>query len=541
MPPTSLEDLPAELITAILYTVASPTAIRSLIQASARCYKIFLLCKDDILLTTLREFLRPEIKSHLLMVREAYALPPFGGNIWSLAQQHGPERVEAFVNKFSRDHQFGGQVLHSVTPHFVVPQLRTVCTMEYFVEDYCDWVSDHLRSSKRHSPTTELVTGMPSPPRAHQDLSRVERWRLQRAFFRFEIFSTALHCAGAHDRAPSAKLFSQRHNDRFLNILQPWEREEFVCILDYLSAKVEAVFDKLELDYVERMTERFLSGEMDHRMTAVHHSSTLEGETDTNDPVTSIPGAQDPTCPDHETNGGQPEARVDHSVHFFATSTKRNLHARYVAHLITLGLPYLRRLFQSRIKDQREFVFSNLKVEGEMSNLVAQKWTNRDQASLLRRQGVEGAAQPHRHRQLGAAAVIANTAAGAAAVPPAFAGLFVPGHVADVTAGENQRVLTFEGDKIGKPNLGLLWTHGFTGTNVCGGACDHLHRALGYVFWDQGRLNEMGLLRHSHRWEWKELRRRNRKQEKSAQERLADMGFMMPLVEKAVFEGEGRG
>jgi hypothetical protein len=539
---TSLEDLPAELITAILYALASPTALRSLIQASVRCYKIFLLSKSDILATTLRAFLRPEIKSLILMVHEAYHLPAFDASAWSFRRRNDRDGLDAFMDKFSRYHHFDEQVLHLPTPHFVVSQLRTICTMEYFVEDYCNWVSEYLYLTKVHSPATDAATGLLSPLRIHQSLSSVERLRLQRAFLRFEIFCTSMHAAGGHDRAPSARYYSQRNNDRFLNILQPWEREEWVCVLDYLSARVGGVFDKLELDYVEGMAERFLSGEVDLDAPAVYHSSSTSNKTDTNQISVSIPGAQVPTPPEPQINGGQPEAHIDHSANFFTTKAKRNLHTHYVAHIITLGLPFLRGLFRGPLKVQRDLVFSNLRLGVAMSDLITQKWMNRDQASLLRRQGTDISTQAHRYRRLGAAATIAPNAAGGAAVPATLTGLALPGDLTDLAAQDNQRVLTFEGDMLEKPNRAFLWTHGFTGTNVCSGACDQIHRRLGYVFWDEERLNSMWFFKERHnspKWSmWRRYLQRQRVEEKSAHERLADMGFVIPVVERKEKEKE---
>jgi hypothetical protein len=539
---TGLEDLPAELIAAILYALASPTALRSLIQASVRCYKIFLLSKSDILATTLRNFLRPEIKSLILMAHEAYHLPAFDSSVWSSRRRNDRDGLDAFMDKFSRYHHFNEQVLYLPSPHFVVSQLQTVCTMEYFVEDYCNWVSEHLYLTNVHSSAVDVATGMPSPLRIHENLSSVERFRLQRAFLRFEIFCTAMQAAGGHDRAASARYYSQRNNDRFLNILQPWEREEWVCMLDYLSARVGGIFDKLELDYVEGMTERFLSGEMDLDMPAVYHSSSILNRMDTNQPSAFIPDAQALTLPEHEINGGQPESHTSHSADFFTTKAKRNLHIHYVAHIITLGLPFLRRLFRGRMKEQRDLVFSNLRLGVAMADLITQKWMNRDQASLLRRQGTDISTQAYQHRRLGAAATIAPNAAGGATVPTTLAGLALTGDLADLAAHDNQRVLTFEGDMLEKPNCAFLWTHGFTGTNVCSGACDQIHRRLGYVFWDEDRLNSMCFFKERHnspKWSmWRRELQRQRVEEKSAQERLADMGFVMPVVGKKEKETE---
>ena len=543
MPPTSLEELPAELITAILYTLASPTALLSLIQASARCYKIFLLYKDDILLTTLRDGLRPEFRSLVLLVHESYHLPAFDGGF--SAQRRFRVELDKFMEKFSRDHELDEQESHLPTPSFVAPQLRTICTMEYFVEDYCNWVSDHLHSTKVHSAASGPCKGMLPSSRAHQDLSHVERSRLQRSFLRYEIFCTGMYCAGAREPSMGINQVPRMTNNRFLNVLQPWEREEWVCILDYLTAKVEAVFDRLELDYVERMTDRFLNGEMDHKMSPVDECSSTESETDASDRKVSNPSLAGALSPNLETKDGQPETQVDHSVRFFTTTTKQNLHARYVKHLITLGLPFLRRLFQSRIKDQREIVLANLKVDGDLSNLVGQKWINREQLSLLRRQGADPPTYINRHGRLVNAIAAANTpttavaaAATAAAAPPALAGLAIPGNMPADPPRDFERALTFEGDHVGKPNLAFLWTHGFTGTNVCNRSCDHVHRALGYVFWDQRRLEEMGLVQKNHWWRWKELKMaRERWREKSAQERLAEMGFVLPDDKKLVLVG----
>ena len=231
------------------------------------------------------------------MVHEAYHLPAFDDSAWSFRRRNDRDGLDAFMNKFSRYHHFDEQVLHLPTPHFVVSQLQTVCTVEYFVEDYGNWVSEYLYSTKVHSPAIDVATGLLSPFPIHMSLSSVERLRLQRAFLRFEIFGTSMRAAGGHDRAPSARYYSQRNNDRFLNILQPWEREEWVCVLDYPSARVGGVFDKLQQDYVEGMTERFLSGKVDLDVHSVYHSSRMPNKTDTNHLSASISGAQVPTDP----------------------------------------------------------------------------------------------------------------------------------------------------------------------------------------------------------------------------------------------------
>jgi hypothetical protein len=174
-----------------------------------------------------------------------------------------------------------------------------------------------------------------------------------------------------------------------------------------------------------------------------------------------------------------------------------------------------------------------------MTDLITQKWMNRDQASLLRRQGTDISSQAHQHRRLGAATAIA---AGGATVPTTLAGPALTGDLADLAAHDNQRVLTFEGDMLEKPNCAFLWTHGFTGTNVCSGACDRIHRRLGYVFWDEDRLNSMYFFKERHnspKWSmWRRELQRQRAEEKSAQERLADMGFVIPVVGKKEKEKE---
>jgi hypothetical protein len=525
---TSLDDLPAELITQVLYSLASPTALLSLIQASARCYRIFLLSRSDILLTTLREVLQPEIKSLVLLVHEAYHLPSFDG----IGRGELVDSQTEFTNKFSRDEVLYGQAPYLPTPHFVVPQLRTVCTMEYFVEDYTNWVSNHLCSSKPYSRNGALAIGMLPPPQAHQNLSSVERSRLQRAFLRFEIFCTAMNRAGGHERRLLARYTARYNNNRFLNILQPWEREEFVCILDYLAVRLEGIFDTLETDFVERMTETFLDGRMDHDIPYIDDPSGGQAEIGTSDLSISIPGVRDPLLVDDETDDDQPRAPVDHYTDFFTTKTKRTLHAHYITRLITMGLPFLRRLFQSRIKDQRRLVLENLSTDGEMAKLVAETWINRDQSQLLRRHGEDESARECRnYPAVPMAGTLHPMAAGAAPGVPTAAHIVAAHGPTGHRDPENERILTFDGDRLGKPNYAFLWTHGFTSVNVCSG-CDYLHRSLGYVFWDVGRLKDMGLVEHGHgfaKWPNRRelLKRRRRSEEKSAQQRLGDMGFVL--------------
>lgn len=53
--------------------------------------------------------------------------------------------------------------------------------------------------------------------------------------------------------------------------------------------------------------------------------------------------------------------------------------------------------------------------------------------------------------------------------------------------GEDEDILTVEGDRVERPNYAVLWTHGFLSLTAFSG-CDYLRQNLGYVFWDKARL-----------------------------------------------------
>jgi hypothetical protein len=129
------------------------------------------------------------------------------------------------------------------------------------------------------------------PPRAYQDLSHVECFQLQRAFLHFEVLCTTMQSAGSAADPSSTEESVERISDRLHNILQPWETEELVCILDYLATRLEDIFDKLETDRLERITDQLLTGTVHCETPFANDSNGKPAEISSSGPSISLLGA----------------------------------------------------------------------------------------------------------------------------------------------------------------------------------------------------------------------------------------------------------
>lgn len=514
MSSSPFETLPSEIVTNILAALPSPRTVHSLIRASPRICKIFLLSKESILSSTLYNAIPSKLRPDVLRVHELHQLRPLL-RVYTRAAQN--EQYAVFEKLLVGNEQ---AILGELPLLPILPLVRTWCTLEYFVEDFANCTLDPI---PRHSeafvaPSTTVL----QKPSGYNGLSDVELSRLRNAFVRFELFCSLMAYSTQKERSVhSTSAHQGRINNLFLSTLETWQMEELTCIFNHLYSRIETLFDNLERDYIEEVTEGVTSS--------------------TNKAVNE-------------------EIQQAFHTHFFTTRAKQRYHTDYIGQLLAHGLSFLRRLFQSGRKQKKQIIFYCNNVWQNRAVFPVRRpdvgpvdanelpflqsfqgqWRDREPAVRI---GSLNRTPAFAHHQINQLQQALNQPA-----------QFAHNHPAPISP--EQEIPEYEGDRLGTPNWGFLWAHGFTGNNVCGRTCDDELRSLGYVFWDKDRLQAMGILGHVHlpagvhrsvartiaktekakmsrdsTWPGRgrdcPRQRRNRADEPSAEQILKDMGFVL--------------
>lgn len=191
----------------------------------------------------------------------------------SQLKEKGPDRKEvlAFLRKYESQRH---RTVQQKEQHYSLGTVVSLCQLyqvsQYFIEDLTSRSNFHLRrcgdtafvqtdSSSQDGLFTlwenesgRIWSGNEDFPvdRAPQyaPLSSTEQGRLQRAFYRYElytqIFSSDIRCSGEKLwEMPSDSYF-------FLENYQHWEIEELACVENYLWSRLSSSFDRIEPRFV---------------------------------------------------------------------------------------------------------------------------------------------------------------------------------------------------------------------------------------------------------------------------------------------------
>lgn len=215
-----LHSLAPELLFLILKALDHPRDLHSVIRASAPCFRIYALSPVLILSSILRNAVLPDALHHALAHGHIPATPSH-------------ESLEAFLDRYFQAHSFGFPTDKAT----VVTLCRLFWQTSYFIDDYS------ARAMRALDPE-------PNPGQATTlSLSRTERARLQRAFFRYELYSRVFpadHNARCRSLVPAHVQFT-----RFLARIEPWEVEEMSCVHHYFTYLMGRFIDDLEEQLVE--------------------------------------------------------------------------------------------------------------------------------------------------------------------------------------------------------------------------------------------------------------------------------------------------
>ena len=250
--------LSSELITPILLELPTPQALYSLIRASPKAFQVFLASKETILVALLHQVIRPAALTDALAAVQASQL-----------KNLGPDRkaVLLFVRKYENKRQ---KAFEQDGQHYSLATAIALCQLyrstQYFIKDLTSRSNFYLRRC-RDVVTIQTPYGFDLPEDdgfdglgesqgeqvvdrddQYDPLSCEEESRLQRAFYRYELYTQIF---GSNMEYRGEKLWELPLDSHFfLDNYQHWEIEELRCVDNYLWSRLSNSFDRIENSFI---------------------------------------------------------------------------------------------------------------------------------------------------------------------------------------------------------------------------------------------------------------------------------------------------
>ena len=307
----ALELLAPELQLHILLNANTPDDLHALIQASPRLYQVYLLNKDTVLSTVARRQFHPAVISDALFFAKISQLeyPLSRDNVLELCRTYPGESRQEIV--------------------FPIPISVALCELasnvRFFIKDYARNTLPIMEGLGRSSDLKDievLPEYQPESPTSYSELSDSEVGRLQRAFCRFETYRKLFgRCSSELDHdlrecLSDPPLTPAEQASLFLEKFPDFQVAEINCIRDYLFRRLRGVCSQLEDKACD----------------------TLPRETFIFDQHDDVEGAEWASGVWLFTNNGK-AYQDDH-----------------LEHLMSLGLSYIRTIFDSTGEEQKNLL-----------------------------------------------------------------------------------------------------------------------------------------------------------------------------------------
>ena len=492
-----LASLSTELLYEILNQLSSLRDLYALIRASALFYRAFLSTKSSILSRILQNAIHPDVLPDVLAAARASEIVKL---IRSRSQSEDDDelirqRTIDFLNEY-RAHPNNYQPANIDNQALLIPLCRLYSSVEFFLDDFTSKALSALQNplllpygphSCKSSSEIDSLDSLAS-------LSTIERGRLQRAFFRFEIYRKVFHIA--EEPRGLDPLFSEiEQADLFLPLFAPWEIEELACVNQYLMNTLESVFDGLEDDFVNAVLKAVASDSSSKTLERSHSvlSSTSNVHKERlgifhDDWYVNEPTHCNPLSPLDSSYVGM--KMLDwYSLNFFEKHQKKVHHKSHITALVSRGLPFLKCYLELDKQARTDLTLSTFTLHTRPSlHEILQDYHNELQQNDRRAQA------------------------------------------------EHQ----FDVDSLKACNYGWIWANKQRlRRGNYGLACrvDLMNR--GYVFWDMGRLQESGILDTpcdiADRTFDPPPQGRDRRQMSSAEERLEGVRVRGEVLERLAF------
>ena len=219
--------LPIELQIEVLKALPNISSLRSLAFTCSSLYRTYSENASSIIVNILSNELGTEIISEV--------------NATLLSSQLPPPRSIAAVREFLAEYNphsetvageslFPNPAAWTLSEALVVSDLHT--HVQYFADDFCSSIL-----------TRNPISGLPDP--SHAPLSKAEKTRIYRVFYRVELYCNLFRIFGprVNQRSVDARLAAEEQQEVFFDKFTPWENEQLGCIHDYLLRKLSTAFN----------------------------------------------------------------------------------------------------------------------------------------------------------------------------------------------------------------------------------------------------------------------------------------------------------
>lgn len=262
MPRLSL--LPPELLANILQSLSFSKDLYAIIKTSSQFYRIFKTYKQSILSAILLRVISQKIEADFILAHHAQ-------RIWKLISKHVSEETPGAQLRRIREGEFFDSLYQDST--------AILDRFEKKDERLSELISDRtllldlweFYCNVEHLMILYSIRAMPNLHQSFSDsnqpLSFNEQARLQRAFFRCEIYTCLIQLSQLFDNYTRFSMPLTDPAPRFRAMLQvrPWEVEEISCVAQFYQSLVEELSDRIEEDFVtvakQKMHMRVMSSE----------------------------------------------------------------------------------------------------------------------------------------------------------------------------------------------------------------------------------------------------------------------------------------
>ncbi|KAI9873323.1 MAG: hypothetical protein M1830_000545, partial [Pleopsidium flavum] len=336
----SLEKLSPELQTLVLLQLPSLQSLHSLIRASPQYYQVFAASKERILSAVIKRIIHPDALPDALAAVKA-----------SFFEPRGPKRetVLSFMESIRHDRKIDhSKKLLPLSTSISLCQLHR--SIEYLVYDFTQRTIPIL---KQYVQTLGLTHRSEASEGEGPPISSIEEERLQRAFYRVELYGHLFYTD--RDAREGMRALEQAHT--FLAEFPPWQIEELACIRDYISRRLAEAFDQAEDHFVKTVLAE--GHDQDHN----HDTKSLAAAENDNDDKDSEDDNDDENDENNEDDLVGPN-RFDLDDDFFSESIKV-YHDTYMEYMLSLGLPFLHHLFEKNGAELMQSIVVNVRYGGD--------------------------------------------------------------------------------------------------------------------------------------------------------------------------------
>ncbi|KAE8140075.1 hypothetical protein BDV38DRAFT_269461 [Aspergillus pseudotamarii] len=249
--PSSLSSLSPELLVNILQSLSSSRDLDAIVKTSPQFYRVFSAYKQSIISTILLYAIPPEVELDFVL---AYRAQRIWKSVPEDNERRGGYRRNKHAELFDSLNQESTTILE-VLKSGKGERLHELITDRALLLDIWKFYSGFEHFLVSYS-TRALSDLQPSSSASNVLLSFTEQARLQRAFFRWEIYTCLFQISQISGGGPLDQIPSSDPGPRFAAMLYPWEIEEMSCVAQFYKGLLEELSDRIEEDFVTMAKEK---------------------------------------------------------------------------------------------------------------------------------------------------------------------------------------------------------------------------------------------------------------------------------------------